>query len=231
MRTAASRTKGKFYLLSFVLFCTGVSFAMDNKSVAMRKYEILRTRVIGNDLTVDWGEFRVAAAVAEVDKGFDWHPVRERVLSEVEAGDLVHAMAGAQTVISRNMAEPEGHLLAMMIYQKMGKDQEAQREHNIVDSIVKSIMSSGDGQSEQKAFVTVSEGEKDFVVSIVLDAEAKSQVVVHEAGHDYDKVIVAGDDGVERTVWFNTDTDVHVAMNEMHIDRRDAPMFPETPRR
>jgi hypothetical protein len=231
MRAAAFRTKGKFYLLSFVLFCTGVSFATDNKSVAMRKYEILRTRVIGNDLSVDWSEFRVAAAVAEVDKGFDRHSMRERVLSDVDAGNYARALAGAQTVISHNMAEPEGHLLAMLAYQKLGKDQEALREHNIVDAIVQSIMNSGDGQSAQKAWVTVSEGEKDFVVNIVLDAQPESQVVVHKDGHDYDKMTVLEDDGAEHVLWFNTDTDVHIATNEMGIESKPAPVLSASARR
>jgi hypothetical protein len=223
MRFAASRTKGKFYLLSFVLLCTGVSQALDSKSVALRKYETLKTRVTGGDLSVDWGEFRVAAAVAEVDGGYDWHPARERVLADVEAGNLTHALAGAQIVIGHNMAEPEGHLLAMTVYQKMGRDADAQREHNLVDAIVKSIMSSGDGQSAQKAWMTVSSGEQAFVVDIVLDAEAKSQVVVRENGHDYDKMTVLADDGTEHVLWFNTDTDDRVAMSELRLENAPLP--------
>jgi hypothetical protein len=225
MRFAASRTKGKFYLLSFALLCTGVSHAMDSKAVALRKYEILKTRVMGGDLSLDWSEFRVAAAVAGVESGFDMQAVRTRVLNDVDAGNLERALAGAQTVIGHNMAEPEGHLLAMTVYQKMGRDLDARREHNLVDAIVKSIMSSGDGQSEQKAWMTVSSDEQAFVVDIVLDAEAKSQTVVRENGHDYDKMTVLAEDGSEHVVWFNTDTDSRVAMSEMHIDAKAMPVF------
>ncbi len=224
MRKPAFRTMGKFYLLYSALVYSAMAGAgcvqaqskpMANKEAALRSYQVLKTRVMAHDLDINWGEFRVAAAVAEVDGGFNWHPVRERVLAAVEQGKLPAALAGAQTVIDHNMAEPEGHLLAMMVYQQMGRDEEAARERAIVDSIVKSIMTSGDGMSEQKAWVTVSPGEVEFVVSIVLDAEAKSQVVVRTDGHDYDKLTVAGEDGAEHVLWFNTDTNAQIASAEM----------------
>jgi hypothetical protein len=210
---------GKFYLLCCALVCTvsvqAQSKPIESKQAALRSYQFLKTRVMAHDLDINWGEFRVAAAVAEVDGGFNWHPVRERVLAAVDQGKLPAALAGAQTVIDHNMAEPEGHLLAMMVYQQMGRDDDAARERAIVDAIVKSIMGSGDGMSEQKAWVTVSPGEVEFVVSIVLDAEAKSHVVVRTNGHDYDKLTVAGEDGAEHVLWFNTDTDAQIASAEM----------------
>lgn len=210
---------GKFYLLYSAVVCAGClqaqSKPMEGKEAALRSYQVLKTRVMAHDLDINWGEFRAAAAVAEVDGGFNWHPVRERVLAAVEQGKLPAALAGAQTVLDHNLAEPEGHLLAMMVYQQMGRDEDAARERAIVDAIVKSIMGSGDGMSEQRAWVTVSPGEVEFVVSIVLDAEAKSQVVVRANGHDYDKLTVAGEDGAEHVLWFNTDTNAQIASAEM----------------
>ncbi len=210
---------GKFYLLCCALVCAGCVQAQskptEGKEAALRSYQVLKTRVMARDLEINWGEFRVAAAVAEVDGGFNWHPVRERVLAAVEQGKLPAALAGAQTVIDHNMAEPEGHLLAMMVYQQMGRDEDAARERAIVDALVKSIMGSGDGMSEQKAWVTVSPGEVEFVVSIVLDAEAKSHAVVRTNGHDYDKLTVTGEDGAEHVLWFNTDTNAQVASADM----------------
>ncbi len=219
MSIVATRTKGKFYLLCCMLLCAGIVRAQESKlesktpqskPAAQRAYDFMKTRVQAGDLGIDWGEFRIAAAVAEVAGGFDWHPVRERVLASVEAGNLPAALSGANNVIDHNMAEPEGHLLAMMVYQKMGKDDAAQREREVLDAIVKSIMTSGDGLSRQNAWVTVSRGEVEFVVSVVLDAETKTHNVVRTDGHDYDKLTVATDDGGEHTIWFNVDTDTLV---------------------
>jgi hypothetical protein len=186
------------------------SKAIQSKPAAQRAYDFMKTRVQGGDLAIDWSEFRIAAALAGLDGGFDWHPVRERVLAAVDAGNLPSALSGAQTVIDHNMAEPEGHLLAMMVYQKMGKDDAAQREREVLDALVKSIMNSGDGLSRQNAWVTVSRGEVEFVVSIVLDADTKAHNIVRTDGHDYDKLLVATDDGGEHTIWFNVDTDTQI---------------------
>jgi hypothetical protein len=199
------------------------SKAIQSKPAAQRAYDFMKTRIKAGDLDIDWGEFRIAAAVAGVDAGFDWHPVREHVLAAVEANNLMAALSGAQTVIDHNMAEPEGHLLAMMVYQKMGKDDAAQNEREMLDAIVKSIMSSGDGLSEQKAWVTVSRGEMEFVVSIVLDAETKAHSVVRAGGHDFDKLTVATDDGGEHIIWFNVDTDTQITNAAIQADARVRP--------
>jgi len=230
MRVPASRTEGKFYLLCLLLLCTGVTMAQavapagvqtgqDSKSVALRKYEVLKTRVMGSDLSVDWREFRLAAAMAEVDGGVNWQSSRELVLSDVDAGNLDRALVEAQRMIARNMAAPQGHLLAMTVFQKLGRYDEAQREQSIVAAIVKSIMSSGDGQSAQKAWFTVSNGEEEFIVDIVLEAEARSHAQVRSNGHAFDEMTVVGDDGVEHILWFNTDTGAQIASAELRAAR------------
>ncbi len=236
MLRPAFRTKGKFYLLCFVLLCavgSGVAESKPalSKPAAQRAYDFMKTRVKAGDLSIDWGEFRTAAAVAGVDGGYDLHPVRERVLAAVEAGNLSAALAGAQTVIDRNMAEPEGHLLAMMVYQKQGKDDAAQREREVLDAIVKSIMTSGDGLSKQKAWVTVSRGEVEFVVSVVLDAEAKTHSVMRTDGHDYDKLTVATDDDGEHVIWFNVDTDTQVTNAAIQADSNVRPTLSASAKR
>ncbi len=220
MRVAAFRPKGTLYPFVPALFGTCVLLAGASvcaaqlapqvvhqpaaKAVALTKYETLRTRVMGDDLTVDWSEFRHVAVDAGMDSGFDWHPVRQRVLKDLDVGNTQAALSGAQTVIAHNMANPEGHLLAMMVYQQLGLEAAADREHNIVDAIVKSIMASGDGLSAQHALSTVSSTEEEFVVNMVLDADAESQVVVRTAGASYDRMTIRSEDGTEHILWFHS---------------------------
>ena len=219
MRVAAFRPKGSLHpivpaLLGTCVLLVGTSVCAAQlvdqpahqpggvKAVALTKYETLRTRVMGNDLTVDWNEFRQVAVDAGMESGFDWHPVRQRVLKDLDAGDTQAALSGAQTVIAHNMANPEGHLLAMMVYQQLGLDASANREHSIVDAIVKSIMASGDGLSAQRALSTVSSTEEEFVVNMVLDSDTESQAVVHTAGASFVRMTVRGEDGTEHVLWF-----------------------------
>jgi hypothetical protein len=216
MRVAAFRPKGALHPLVPALLGTCVLLAGTSvcaaqladqpgaKAVSLTKYETLRTRVMGNDLTVDWNEFRHVAVDAGMESGFDWHPVRQRVLKDLDAGNTQAALSGAQTVIAHNMANPEGHLLAMMVYQQLGLDTAGNREHSIVDAIVKSIMASGDGLSAQHALSTVSSTEEEFVVNMVLDADTESQTVVHTAGASFDRMTVRGEDGREHILWFQS---------------------------
>ena len=218
MRSAAFRLKGKFYLLGLgvlslsfasVKECVALSApGIDVHSLATGKYETLKIRVLGKDLTIDWAEFRNVAVQAGLE-GYDWHPTRERVLKSLDEGNLPVALSGAQTVIAHNMANPEGHLLAMTVYQQMGMEQAADRERSIIDAIVKSIMTSGDGSSAQKAWSTVSKSEEEFVVNMVLDAATESQATVLADGRAYDRRTVRMEDGGEHVLWFESTPESH----------------------
>ncbi|QMV17659.1 hypothetical protein GOB94_02275 [Granulicella sp. 5B5] len=225
MRIAAFRPKGKLYpfvrtfgapatLGVCLLLSAGAHASPDAKAIALHKYETLKTRVMGNDLTVNWAEFRTVAVDAGMESSFDWHPTRARVLKDLDAGNTESALAGAQTVIAHNMANPEGHLLAMMVYQQLGLESAADREHSIVDAIVKSIMSTGDGLSVQRALSTVSASEEEFVVNMVLDADTESQASVQKDGESFDRRTVRSEDGAEHVLWFHSSVQpVAVAAN------------------
>ena len=212
---------GRAWKVAGVVLCAGVMVGaavgqLDEPAVAKQKYETYKTRVMGGDLTVDWRAFRLAAMVGGVDGGFDWQPVRNQVLKDADAGNDDTALAEANEIIAHNMANPEGHVLAMIMLRKMGKDDAADREHAVVDAIVKSIMDSGDGKSAQTAWFTVDPSEEYFVINVVLGAQPKEQALVQQDGHAFDKMTVVDEKGVEQVLWFNTDTDMQImdaAMN------------------
>jgi hypothetical protein len=166
---------------------------MDDRDVAAKKYEAYKTRVMAGDLNIDWREFRLAAALGEVSQGFDWFPVHKQFVDDLAAGRYEKALAEAQTVIDRNMANGEGHLLAMTVLQKMGRNEEAKIQEGILNAIGKSIIESGDGGSAE--------------------TQIKSQELIHVNGNAYDKLTVIDRKGETRVVWFNTDT------NELNKER------------
>jgi hypothetical protein len=183
---------------------------LDDPAVAKQKYETYKTRVMGGDMTVDWRAFRLAAMVGGVDGGFDWQPVRNQVLKDADAGKDDAALAGANQIIAHNMANPEGHVLAMIVLRKLGKNDAADKERAVVDAIVKSIMESGDGKSAKTAWFTVDPSEEYFVINVVLGAQPKGQALVQQDGHAFDKMTVVDDKGGEHVLWFNTDTDIQI---------------------
>jgi hypothetical protein len=193
---------------------------LDDPAVAKQKYETYKARVTGGDLSVDWQAFRLAAVVAGVDGDFDWHAARAHALSDMHTGKDEKALGEAKAIIDHNMANPEGHLLAMMAFGKMGRDEDAKKERAIVDTIVKSILHSGDGKSAKTAWFTVDPSEEYFIINVVMGMQPKGQALVAQDGHEFDKMTVVDDKGAEQVFWFNTDTDMQIMAAAMNPKKK-----------
>ncbi len=195
---------------------TAVGAQLDTREAARQKYEAYKACVTSGDLAVDWRAFRLAAAAGEVSEGFNWQPIHDRVVEYLDAGKYDQALKESQIVIDRNMANGEGHLLAMTVLQKMGKDAEAKKEEAILEAIGKSIMESGDGNSAATAWFTVAPSETYFFLTEALGAQIEKQELVQDHGHAYDKMTVLDREGKRRIAWFNTDTNEHLKDRALH---------------
>jgi hypothetical protein len=203
-------------LLFCVISVSVVWAQMDDQDVATKKYEAYKKRVMTGDLNIDWRDFRLAGALGEVSQGFDSQPVHNQFVDDLAAGRYEKALAEAQIVIDRNMANGEGHLLAMTVLQKMGRNEEAKKQEAILNAIGKSIMESGDGASAETAWFTVAPSETVFFMTEALGAQIEGQELVHVNAHAYDKLTVLDRQGKRQVVWFNTDTNELLKERAMH---------------
>jgi Domain of unknown function (DUF4919) len=204
------------FLLCGVISVSVCSAQTDDRDVATKKYEAYKTRVMAGDLSINWRDFRLAGALGEVSQGFDSQPVHDQFVDDLAAGRNEKALAEAQIVIDRNMANGEGHLLAMTVLQKMGRSEEAKKQEAILNAIGKSITESGDGSSAEKAWFTVAPSETVFFMTEALGAQIEGQELVHVHGHAYDKLTVLDRQRKRRVVWFNTDTNELLKERAMH---------------
>jgi hypothetical protein len=202
--------------LCCVIGVSVVRAQMDDRDVATKKYEAYKAKVLAGDLRIDWRDFRLAAALGEVSEGFNWWPVHVQVVDDLAAGRNEKALAEAQTVIDRNMANGEGHLMAMTVLQKMGRKEEAKKHEAILEAIGKSISDSGDGASAETAWFTVAPSESIFFLTEALGAEIEGQELIHVNGHAYDKLTVLDRKKKRRIVWFNTDTNELLKERALH---------------
>jgi hypothetical protein len=207
-------------IVALAACCVSAVAQLDDPAAAKQKYETYKARVMGGDLSVDWRAFRLAAIVAGVDGGFDWGTARTRALSDMDDQKDEKALDEAKAIIDHNMANPEGHLLAMMALGKMGRDDDAKKERAVVDAIVKSILDSGDGKSAKTAWFTVDPSEEYFVIRIVMGMQPKAQALVSQDGHAYDKMTVVDDKEAEHVLWFNTDTDMQIMAAAMNPKKK-----------
>jgi hypothetical protein len=192
--------------LCWVMSVSVVWAQMDDEIVAKKKYEAYKTQVMAGDLNINWRDFRLTAALGQVSQGFDSQPVHDQVVDDLAAGRYEKALAEAQTVIDHNMAFAEGHVLAMTVLQKMGRNHEAKKHEAILSAIGQSIMESGDGRSAATAWFTVAPSETLVFVTEALRAEIEDHKLVYVNGHAYDKLTVRDRQGKKRVTWFNTDT-------------------------
>ncbi len=215
MRSFALKLVGVALMFSSAC-AAGASSPMDDPATAKAKYDTFKTRVIAGDIDVDWQAFRLAAMTSGVNAGFDWQKQRNEVFQELDAQKNEEALAGARRIIDHNMANPEGHLLAMAALQRLGKDQYSKNERAIVAAIAKSITDSGDGKSPATAWITVDPSEEYFVISTIFGAQPKSQALVQQNGHAYDRMTITDEDNKEQVLWFNTDASMEVMASALH---------------
>jgi hypothetical protein len=202
----------KSLLLAFCLLgCALVSPAstLDSAKVAQAKYDALKTKVQSGDIDIDWREIRLDAIVADVDGEFDWHAANTEGVAAFNAGDYAKALLKAQEIIRHDIANGDGHFLAMVSLNHLNKQEESAKEKLIVDKILQSVLSSGDGKSPDTAYFTVSTSEEYFVIRL-LNLKPKSQSPVRNGAHTFDEMTVVAKDGKETTLWFNTDTDAEL---------------------
>jgi Domain of unknown function (DUF4919) len=194
-----------FCLLNCVL--VSPAFGLDSAKVAQAKYDALKAKVQSGDVNIDWRDIRLDAVVADVDGEFDWHKANTDGVAAFNAGDYKTALLKGQEIIQHNLANGDGHFLAMVSLKHLGKQEETAREKLIVDKILQSILSSGDGKTADTAWFTVSTSEEYFVIRS-LGLRPKSQSLVNKGEHSFDEMTAVGEDGKETTLWFNTDTDI-----------------------
>ena len=202
------------YRLVFLLvtiFSLSIALPALTPKEAKAIYDADTVKLRAGDVQFDWKEYRLASVQGGTEY-FDWHPVRTRFMQQLQNGDLDLALKSAKEIQNHDMAEPEGHLLAMMAYQKLGRQQDAAFEHDVVAAYLRSITSSGDGKSTQTAYFVVNEGEEYFFLNIVMGVGLpSSQSLVQKDGHSFDLLKVKDKDGHEQEIWFTVD----ISMNAM----------------
>jgi hypothetical protein len=197
------------------VFVLSLSCSAQSKPDYKAIYAADTKKVESGDLAFDWKEFRLAAFQGGTEY-FDWHPLRPKFSQAMEKGDYDAALKIANDIIHHNMADPEGHLLALAVDQKLGKQQEATFQHKVVDAYVKSILDSGDGRSAKTAFFVVQESEEYFYLNIILGVGLPElQSLVSQEGHSYDLLKVKDRDGKEQEIWFNVDTSMNAMAEAM----------------
>jgi hypothetical protein len=175
-------------------------------AAAKQQYEEMKAQVSGGDLKLDWRAFRVAAVTGGLTAGFASRADYNQAVGDTEGGKLDAALSAANAAIDRNMADPEAHLLAARVFEKMGRKSDAEREQTIEGALVKSIFDSGDGKSAATAWFVVTTAEENFFIKTSLGEQPTAHVPSSQSGQTLDKVTAVDWANVSHDTWFTRPT-------------------------
>ncbi len=165
---------------------------LDDAATARRKYDTLAAKAAAGDLTIDWRELRLDAVAGGVNSDFDWREQHKEVQAAFRAGQFEEGLKLAQPIIAHNVASLDGHFDAYIACKNLKQETEAAKEQAILTALLKSISSSGDGKSPATAFFVVDTSEEYAFLQLVAGMQPAGQSLVHQDGHDYDRMTVKG---------------------------------------
>lgn len=147
---------------AFILVVVCAAGAADKG--AKTKYEALVQRVRAGDQSVDLNELRLAAGEAGIESDTD---ARDRLMTAAKNHDFKKMAAAADAVLKSNYADLDGHYFAKIAAKELGKP-ELEEFHRWVEmGLLKSLRSSGDGQSPETAMKVISVDEEYFILRIM----------------------------------------------------------------
>jgi hypothetical protein len=125
------------------------------------------------------------------------------------SGDYPGALDSAKRALDRNYASSVSHFDAMVACQKLNRTEQAALHEKLMNALLDSIRRSGDGKGPETAWFVVTIQEEYIFLQRVVGAVPKSQSLVNENGHAYDRLeVVDPKTNESQSVWFNTDVDM-----------------------
>ncbi len=112
-------------------------------------------------------------------------------------GKLAEALRFLESIQPHWIANPDYYRLLAIVYEKLGQDEAAQREHRIALLLVEGILSTGDG-SEQQPYLVLRNADE-YAVLTYLGRRSLGQRLHEKGGRQFD--VQKCDDGLQ--IWFD----------------------------
>lgn len=169
-------------------------------------YARLLARVRAGDMTVDFKQMRFAymdSPEYKVAKNTDAEA--EAMIAAVNAGDFPAAIKNADVVLAGDYVDLDAHFAEYVAHRELHHDAESQFHKNVFDGLLHSITNSGDGKSEQTAYV-VAQTHEEYVVIRMFGLTLNKQSLKRVNHHAYDVIDATDPQSSQKvTLYFNVD--------------------------
>ena len=184
---------------------------------AKAKYEALVQRLRSGDQTVDINEFRLAAGEGGVESDSD---ARHNLMAAARKRDFKKMEEAADAVLKSNYADLDGHFFAKVAAKELGKPEKAEFHNWVEIGLLKSLRSSGDGQSAATAMKVISVDEEYFILQM-MDQTVRSQALSKCEGKPCDIMTTVGRESKQEHTWyFNVEIPMRRMTEAIEGDRK-----------
>lgn len=136
----------------------------------------------------------------------------ERVFNALHDENFEKCIEITEQYLRRQFVSLAGHYAAMVCHTELGHEEKSLFHRFVLDGLINSINSSGDGKSAKTAFVTISTDELYSFIQLA-GLEVKGQALIHQGGQSYDVMAVKNRaTGGEFELYFNVSTQMTKGM-------------------
>jgi Domain of unknown function (DUF4919) len=193
-----------------LVFASVLSFLINSSTAVAQApgptYEQMLARAKAGEPGVDYQALRFAYAAKP-----DFNPYgltgashRDAMFKAYQAGDCATAVKEASQLLDVNFVNIDGHINSDMCYSRLGNEAKRAREHAIAAGLIHSIVDSGDGKTQQTAYVVISVDEE-YSLLRVLGLKPGRQSLIQGDGHNFDQLDATKPDGQTQSLFFNVD--------------------------
>jgi hypothetical protein len=158
------------------------------QSPAKNSYEALLERVKKSDTSVDFKELRLAYAETSTYSPYGGDAESRRMMFDaLKAREYDKALQNAETVLAKNYLDIMGHFGCFVSHRELAHADKATYHKFVFEGLLNSIKNSGDGKSEETAFVVISVDEE-YALLNWLGLRPTGQALIKKDLHNYDKM-------------------------------------------
>jgi hypothetical protein len=169
-------------------------------------YESLLEWVRAGEPDADFTALRLAYADNPPQDAADTDPDLSRsMFSSLSEKEYGKAIEYAEKIMESKFVDIDAHLVASAAYKKKGDSEKEQFHRYVAEGLIKSILSSGDGKSQETAFTVISTDEE-YVILRVYGLAPGSHSLQSAHGRHYDRLDAVNPETNEKvTLYFNID--------------------------
>jgi len=167
-------------------------------------YPTLVDSAISNPLDTDYTKLRLTHAKSSAYDPYGDDDGLMKLRDLINAKEFEVATEVAKTQYRRLFHDPLFHYYAFIVWTEVEDEEMADIHSFYYTKLIKSVMSSGDGESPKTAYHVINVSEE-YRVLEYLEMEIVEQNLVEDSGHSFDKITATDTVGKTKEIYFNID--------------------------